>query len=282
MTWAEDENLDGTIHRYGLDGSLLEEVKLQGIHTDFVELPDGNMASVAWEVREFEDSDGVTQQVLGDRIVESADDGSQVVIWSAFDDFSPDLTESLPSGSYPADPSVLDWSHINGLSYDAEEDDYLVSADGLNVLLRIDRQTGTRLWTLSDSEGDFSSSDEARLVHGAHSVESLGTDRLLIFNRNVSYPMDGKDLDAVCSEAIEVELDIESGTAQRSWSYGTDECLLTVFYGEAMRLDNANTLVIFSSSGQLSEANPEGETVWQLNANVGAAFGFGDRVDSLY
>ena len=84
------------------------------------------------------------------------------------------------------------------------------------------------------------------------------------------------------SEAVELQLDVSSGNAERVWNYGGDDCLLVVYYGEAMRLDNGNTMVIFSSSGQVSEATPSGDTVWQLNADIGGAFGFGDRVDSLY
>ena len=79
-----------------------------------------------------------------------------------------------------------------------------------------------------------------------------------------------------------IELSPEEGTATRGWSYHSDDCVLVLFYGEARRLDNGNTLVFFSSSGQISEASPEGETVWQVNADIGGAFGFGERAVSLY
>ena len=77
-------------------------------------------------------------------------------------------------------------------------------------------------------------------------------------------------------------IDPDTGEASRGWSYGGDECLLVVIFGEANRLANGNTLVIFSSSGQVSETTPEGETVWQINLGIGGAFGFGGRQPSLY
>ena len=106
----------------------------------------------------------------------------------------------------------------------------------------------------------------------------------MIPNRNIPNPLDEpfSEPEEMCSEALEIQLNQETGQASHTWSYGTNECVLVLFYGEALRLTNGNTMVIFSSSGQVSESNPEGDTVWQINSDVGGAFGFGDRRSTLY
>jgi len=54
-----------------------------------------------------------------------------------------------------------------------------------------------------------------------------------------------------------------------------------IFYGEAHRLESGNTMVIFSSAGQIDETTPAGNTVWQINTDVGGAFGYGEPVSSF-
>jgi hypothetical protein len=284
MSWAERLDEPGTVYRLGLDGEVQESFEMSAAHTDFVQLPDGGMAAIAWDLRELEDGDGVTRRILGDSIVELDSEGNERVVWSVFDSYEPDLSLSYATTSLGPEKDLEDWSHGNGLAYDAEQDDYLISVFGLGSLLRIDRQTGTTAWILSDSHGDFASSTDDLLVQGTHSVEAVEEDRVLIFNRNVPNPLDEEadPLDERCSEALEIELNTETGEATKVWSYGTDECVLVVYFGEAIRLENGNTLVIFSSSGQVSETNSAGETVWQINTDLGAAFGFGSRQDSLY
>jgi hypothetical protein len=283
MTWAEHVHEPGTIYRLAYDGSLVDEVKLTGAHTDFIELPDGGMAAIGWDLRDIQDAEGRTDRVLGDTIVEIDSQGNERVVWSVFDSYIPDLGLDYDRASIGMDEDLLDWSHGNGLDYDEEEDDYLISLFGLGSVLRIDRQTGEVLWTLSDTHGDFENSTGEPLVQGAHSVEVLAPDRILIFNRNIPNPLDDmEDIGETCSEAVELVLDSSEGQVEKVWSYGSEDCVLVVYFGEAMRLQNDHTLTIFSSSGQISEADSDGETVWQVNLDVGGAFGFGDWRESLY
>jgi hypothetical protein len=284
MTWARSADDMAVVYRVGLDGVLLETVEIPGSQKDFVELPDGSFAAIGWDIREFENPDGETVRLVGDHLIEVSPEGESRILWSAFDTWSPDLSLDYPSGGYPADHEALDWSHVNGIDYDSEEDAYLVSVFGMGSVIKIDRQTGEPLWIMANTTGDFSSSSAEALIQGTHSVELLGDDRVLVFNRNINNPFQDEETeyDNRCSEALEIELDPSTGEAIRSWSYTGDDCLLVVYFGEARRLDNGNTMVIFSSSGQVNEATPEGETVWQVNTDIGGAFGFGDRVGSLY
>ena len=80
---------------------------------------------------------------------------------------------------------------------------------------------------------------------------------------------------------IVLDLDLDSGEAVESETYQSEECLLVVFLGEAVRLDEGNTRVVYSSSGQIDEVDSTGEIVWQLNTDLGGAIGFVDWRASL-
>jgi hypothetical protein len=284
LSWALSWDGPGSIRRVKMSGEVWETIDITGAHTDYIWLPDGGYAAISYDLREFIDEDGEVHSVMGDRIVEVDAEGQEREIWNAFDLYTPDLSKTYWTMDLGTETGIKDWSHGNGLTYDPDSDDYIISLAGLGSLVRVDRETGETLWQLSDSHGGFVSTTGEFLVQGAHSVELLNENHLLVFNRNVKNPLDEQplDLEDACSEAMEIELSPEAGTATKTWSYQSDDCVLVTFYGEARRLENGNTLVIFSSSGQISEANPEGETVWQVNADVGGAFTFGDRAASLY
>ncbi|MES2639718.1 MAG: aryl-sulfate sulfotransferase [Myxococcota bacterium] len=257
----------GTLTRVPLDGGAAETISVNGIHTDFVELPSGGYAALGWDLRTFGD-----RQILGTTIVEIEPDGASRVVWSVFDDFMPDLGFTYPSG-YAADDTVEDWSHINGLFYDAAEDDYYVTMTWIDGVARVDRGTGELVWTVSRHGGDFATVG-APVLEQPHSVQRTA-EGLLVFNRG--YPQD-RD---TCSEAVELVLDEAAGTVTNTMQHRSDRCLLVTYLGSAARLDGGNTLVSWSTAGQMDELTPEGELAWQVSAPVGAAFGFAERVARL-
>ena len=88
----------------GLDGTLVERISVP-FHTDFVDLPDGTMAGPATELRDVE---GTDHAFMGDTLVELNPDGSQRLVWDAFDWIWPDPSIDGPTGIYPADPEAVD------------------------------------------------------------------------------------------------------------------------------------------------------------------------------
>ena len=52
--------------------------------------------------------------------------------------------------------------------------------------------------------------------------------------------------------------------------------------GDVHRFDSGNTMVAFSTGGQLDEIDADGELVWRLNLDLGGAVGYVLAVDSLY
>jgi hypothetical protein len=170
------------------------------------------------------------------------------------------------------------------MDYDPNEDAFFISLAGVDSIVRVNASTGAQEWWLDgNSMGDFDTKDnELRIVDGPHSIENLGDDRILLFNRRLIDTGTLPDDADTCSEAVEMQLYPDTGQVEILWRYSSESCLWVTYYGEARRLETGNTLVFFSSAGQIDEANPEGETVWRVNTDVGGAFGFGDRVERFW
>jgi len=261
---AVEENGPSWIGRVSWDGGLSTVAEVAGMHTDFVEISDGRLAYLGWEIREV---DG--EKLLGDTVVITDGSDAGEVIWRSFDNIPIDPDEELEDGFYVPDPEVYDWSHVNGIDVDEANGSLLVTMTAWDGLAAVDLETGEQEWFLADGEGDFDRGDDISLTALPHSVQALGDGRILVFNRGLSLA----DPDS-CSEAVEIFLDEEAGTATREGSWSGESCLLVSFLGQARRLGNGNTVVDWSSAGRLDEFAPDGTLLWSLAMDVGAVIGF--------
>ncbi len=141
-------------------------------------------------------------------------------------------------------------------------------------MIAVQRGTGASLWELGRYSADWTNTSGVELVGSPHGAELLSDDRLLVFNRwSSSYPG---------SEVAEVALDFDSMEASLAWS-ATAENNPEVFYlGNAERLPSGNTLVSWSSVGQLDELTPDGTSALRLDLDMSYDFGFVSHLDSLY
>lgn len=262
LATANAEDDDGLVVRLPLDGGAPTEVPLRGAHTDFVELPSGGYAALGWQLHTLDDG----RLIVGDTIVEVDAAGNSRTAWSVFDDFVPDPTAAMEN-RYPGDPTIPDWSHVNGLTYDAEQGDYYVTMTWNSGVARVARGTGELVWMLSDDGGDFVDTGDEVMVWLPHSVQRTA-EGLLLFNRA------DPRVPSSCSEATDVVLDEALGTAHRSGGYTSERCLLITFLGSAQRLPGGNTLVGWSTAGQIDEVTPEGALAGRFSTSIGAGFGF--------
>jgi hypothetical protein len=259
----------GMLVRVGFDGIEQARTAVPNGHTDFVEVAPRHYVVLGFDVRPFGDSG---RRFVGDELLDVDEAGESRVLWSTFDSFSPDLDRTYPTDWLPEDPDAEDWTHANGLSYDAGTDSLMVVLGGLNTVVRLDRSTGAVIDVIGGSTSNFATADG--LLSNPHSAELLPGGNLLVFNRN--------QFGVECSEAVEIALDRGAATATEVWRYASDTCLGVYYLGEAKRLPGGNTLTVFATSGEIDQATPAGETAWRLSLDLGAGVGFSDHVASLY
>ena len=249
--------------RVSLDGTVEETLDLLDGHHDFVELADGTLAYIEYDTRQ----EGV-EEVHGDRIMEIAPDGAVTEVYSVWDDFEYE-------GDDPGDPGPPEgWTHANALRHDEADDAYYVSLRAQDGILKIDRATGSLQWALGTPISDFvdpdGGSDFFNAQHGFQVLD--GT--LLVFNNG--------DAEDAASRVLEIAVDEDSFGAEVFWEYAPDPTLFCPTLGDVHRFDSGNSLVLFSTAGQVEEVTPEGEVVWRLAADLGGALGYGVWTETLY
>jgi len=244
---------DGNVlTRMAFDGTELSVATMEKGHHDFVELPDGTLAYLDYVSQDTEDG-----EKIADRIVELAPDGTTTTVWSVWDSFEYDPDgQQIPGAG---------WSHGNALDYVEQEDAYYVSFLGFSSIVKIDRGSGTVEWILGGNDSDFDQDGETILFIHQHQFQRVG-DSIVVF--------DNGNPNNNASRAVEYTLDLGAGTAEETWSYAPDPDLYSFSLGDVSRLDGGNTLVTFSTAGQVQEVTPEGEVVWELSMGLGGAVGY--------
>lgn len=242
-------------------GSVVLKTVISG-HTDFDLLPDGGTVLLGWTVRDFS-----RRRLLADTVIELRPDGTQRELWNVFDHFSPDLSIDYATGFLPDDPTVEDWSHVNGISYDGAQDDILITIPVINGVVRIDRDSASQVWAVSADSDDFTLPRGASPIEWPHGVQATA-DGLLVFNRNDWISTGG------CSEVVDLRVDEARGVVNQTAAYTGETCQQVGFLGNAERMVNGNTVVSWSSAGVLDVTNAAGSLAWRLRSDLGGAFGF--------
>jgi hypothetical protein len=273
FTFDNTDPGSGVFYEVSFEGEELRTVPVPGWHLSFTTVENGVFAGLGHAT--YLRPDGV--EIYGDTIVELSPDGTLTEVWNSFDAFSPE-----PDSPY-YDEMVDDWMHTNFLTYDAARGKYLVSLGRINGVAQIDRATGGVDWMASGHPiyaTDIRPEDEQDfpyLISNPHSIQWLGDDRVLIFNRG--FPE--AEIGMSCSEATELQLDLNTRRMTKVWSSPSEECLAVIFLGEAHRLDTGETLSIWSDKGQLDIFNSDSNSIWKVNLDFGAIFGFGMWTDEL-
>lgn len=252
----------GTIVRVAFTGETVQAVAAPLAHHDFVELLDGRVGYLAFDVRVWEDEDTVGDQL----VVLDLDAETAEPIWSTWDDLVPGVLE------YEFYGAGLDWTHGNGLAWDAATGDWLVSLHNLDTVVRL-ASDGELRWRLGGEESDFAlTSGEA--FHQQHSPV-LTSEGVLLFDNG------DPDTGALYSRAAEFALDESAMTFAPVWTWAGDEDLFTAFMGSAERLPGGSTLIGWGSAGRITEVTSAGEVTWEIESEIGSPFGFTHPVATL-
>jgi hypothetical protein len=211
-------------------------------HHEVDELPSGNLVVLGVDRREIDgyytsetdpDAPRVTRQVMGDEVVEFARDGTVVWRWNAFDHLDPFFIGYNTFDGYWARrgfPGTVDWTHGNGLLYDASDDSLLVNLRHLSAVVKVDRASGTVRWILGDPDGwpsnlqgkMFTLQQGGRWFAFQHAPVPTPHGTLLLFDNGnfQARPFTRPTLEpaATWSRAVEYALDEDNRVAREVWS----------------------------------------------------------------
>lgn len=253
---------EGRIVRVPIGGGPTTETPAPRIHHDFWETDDG-FAYLSYETKDtFVNVTWAT--VAADAVLEVPEGGGEERrLWSYLDDYGPILGWSCAHMKRDGWlPGYAEWTHTNSLVRTPADDGWLLLPRYWDTLIEIGDDRTVR-WELSGANDSFGLPFADRLAHPHFS--HAWADRVLVFDNGTSHDA----LDRDVSRVIEYRIDRERGRAEAVWSYEDPRGWVTGFLGDAKRLPGGNTLVVWSSTGLLTEVTPEGEIVWEMKLPYG-------------
>jgi formylglycine-generating enzyme required for sulfatase activity len=312
----------GRIEEYDWDGNLVWAFDYYSptyiAHHDFKVLPNGNVLVLASEKKTYAEvlaagfnpsrldpSISTQGYMLPDYLVEvqptKPTGGTIVWAWHIWDHMIQDYDATKNNYGVVADhPELINangtggqiqqfWNHVNGIDYNPQLDQIILSVRNNSELFVIDHgtsaaqasgHTGGRYntggdilyrWGNPQQYGHGTSADQKLYQqHHTHWIESglPGAGDILIFNNGLGRGYSSVD-EIVPPVDAAGNYSLSAGTAfgpsSLTWTYVGSPA--TSFYsseiGGAQRLPNGNTLVTEGVKGNLFEVTAAGETVWQ-------------------
>ncbi len=289
-----------------------------GQHHDFQPLPNGNVMIIGrynLTRDDFIAAGGDSTKFIGtilmtEKIVEvmptGPTTGNIVWVWSVMDHLIQDYDATKPNYGVVEDhPELLDlnygvktdnWLHANGLNYNPELDQVIISMRIMNEFWVIDHSTSTAeasghtggdrgmggdilyRWgnPLTYRAGDANDQQLSK-QHNAHWIAqgNPGEGNILVYNN-------GNDWGYTSIVEIETPVDmsgdypqplagIAHGPASPIWTFTADppESFLAPVQSGCQRLTNGNTIMVNGPDGLIREVNPAGDIVWLYQNPIG-------------
>ncbi len=216
------------------------------------------------------------------------------------------LSPGKDTGTTQASKGSSDWMHTNGIDYNAELDQIVISVRRLNEMWVIDHSTtsaeargesggrsgrgGAILYRWGNPQTYRSGGPTTQQLFGQHDAQWVepglpGAGNLIVFDNGSSRP-EGK-----YSRVLEVtpplgkdgRYEREEGDpflpAEAGWSYTapTKEDFYSSFISGVQRLPNGNTLICEGAAGRVFEVTAAGNIVWEYWNAFGEPFVGGSR-----
>lgn len=275
VVWLWTDYLDrtrdnGAIARLDLAGQTLTEVPATRGHHHVQEVAQGQFAWLCWSETTPVDVQGEVLPLVWDRVCETP---GAVTFDFLADWGAPRLTcEHMGLDRFM--PEAHEWIHANSLLYVEPDDAFLVMGRYTDSLTKIDRQTGTVVWNMGGAFNDFIELEPGSLFAHAHMSHFWG-DGMLVFD-NADHKGDE------VSGVVEYRVDQQAMTVEAVWTYRDPLGRHMTRLGDARRLDNGNTLVVWTDFGALEEVNPDREPLWRAEAGAEIKVGRTLWIEDLY
>lgn len=326
----------GTMQEIDWDGNVVWEFiysdSLRALHHDSARLPNGNLLMIAWEWHSVEDAvaagrDTTTYPAPSgafwpEQIIEvrpTPPVGGEIVWkWHVWDhliqDFDPTKANYGVVEDHPelidinySDAPNGDWLHFNGLNYNAELDQIMISVPGFDELWIIDHSTTTEE-AAGHTGGRYGKGGDLLYRWGNPQSygKGSGADQVLFFNHDTQWVEPGKPgagnilifdngLNASASRVIELAPPVEADGTYRMnpdgsfeagqivWDYSHPD-FFSGFASGQERQPNGNTLIAETQDGRIFEVAPNGDVVWDYVSPVTneGRIAQGDSIPSIF
>jgi len=161
---------------------------------------------------------------------------------------------------YTPDNIRPDWSHMNTATPFQNENALLFSSRSQYTIYKLDLDTKEISWKLG-LNGDFEMIGDVQFFR-QHDPQFLENGNILLFDN-------GEERYRPYSRALEIKYNTETMTAEKVWSYRAEPDIFADIFGDADRLPNGNTLIVFGREEALKpshiiEVSNEGEKVLEI------------------
>jgi hypothetical protein len=252
----------------------------RSLHHLPAEMPNGNFLLFTADSRVVEDHflneydpnlPRGKRTVVGDTLVEiDRSTGARVWSWNAFDHLDVHRI-GFTDGAYwwtRGFPGAFDWTHGNGLGYDARDDSVIFSLRNQDAIFKVDRKTGDIRWILGENTdwGALTSKvlkpvgEPFRMIYRMHNPRLTSKGTVVVFDNGSNQarpPRHPIPPNEAWSRGVEYEIDEKAMTVRQVWASaseaGKDPCH-SFAMSDAHRLPvTDNMLVIF---GVCSDRRP--------------------------
>lgn len=310
----------GRLQIYDWDGSLiwdyslLDSIQIQ--HHDLIPLPNGHVMALVWERQDYFQSVQAGRnpallnqgQVWSEKIIELRPilpDSAEIVWeWKAWDHLIQEFDSSKSNfGVVSEHPELLDinfigssygdrdWLHANGIDYNPELDQILISFRNLDEIYIIDHSTTTaeaagHSGGRSGKGGDFLFRWGNDVVHhhdyfadrslfGQHNPNWIpagypDAGKIVVFNNGCLRPggdysevfMLDPQVDSTGNYLLLPDTTYYPDQPFWKWTASVPEDFFAKFISGAQALPNGNVLISEGTAGRFREITRDGETVW--------------------
>lgn len=304
------------LEKYNWNGDLVWSYNFNGDnfdpHHDVEPLPNGNILIISHDIRTPAEAilagripDNIGNEFWSEKIVEiqpiGIDEAIIVWEWYVWDHLIQDYDITKNNyGVINEHPELfninysvklgpntfVDWIHLNGIDYNSELDQIIISSRNISELYIIDHST-TTAEAADHSGGIYGKGGDIQYRFGNPVAYDRGTieDRKSFFQHDARWinsidPDDGKilffnnqagtDSSTVCvfnppidSPGFYTNPGSDAfGPDEFDWVYGSTEIFSSNISG-VQRLPNGNTLICAGTSGKFREVNVDGHVVWE-------------------
>lgn len=289
----EEKSSDiAAIYRQPYEGGDPVRTRTLWGHHDFVELPDGDMAWLGYDIRLDQlYPDGVTTGcIAADTLMKGpegmGDDETPTTLWDTWEDYEPGIytftgESDLFLKNYDCGDgtSPREFQHGNSMGWIDSEQSYYVNWRWLDTMVKFDA-SGVMQWQWGGGFNELDGADPK--PEHAHFSDVWPGHVLMYDNRNST----------VGSRLVQYGLTDTSYVQDAEFLAGDlslDDPAHVIDYDDVLGdlrripIDGCdNLLVSFSKQGRLSEMTPDGEFVWDIGVGLGQITGRAYFLPDLY